>query len=50
MQDLRFAIRLLAEDRWFTAAAVLALAPGIGANTVVFTIINGWNLQDLPGR
>ena len=28
MQDLRFAVRLLIKDRWFTAAAVLALALG----------------------
>lgn len=47
-QDLRFAIRLLTKDRWFTTAAVVALALGIGANTIVFTMINGWNLQQLP--
>lgn len=46
--DLRFASRLLIRDRWFTAAVVVALALGIGVNTTVFTVINGWNLRDLP--
>jgi len=40
-QDLRFALRLIAKDRWFSAAVVAAIALGIGANTVGFTIING---------
>jgi predicted permease len=39
-QDLRFACRLMAKDRWFSVAAVLALALGIGANAVGFTIVN----------
>ncbi len=46
--DARFAIRLLVKDRWFTAAAVVALALGIGATTTVFTIVNGMNLSALP--
>ena len=32
LQDLRFAFRLIAKDRWFSAAAIAALALGIGAN------------------
>jgi len=40
LQDVRFAWRLIARDRWFSAAAVLAVALGIGANTVGFTIVN----------
>jgi predicted permease len=48
LHDLRFAFRLLIRDRWFTAAVVIALALGIGVNTTVFTVINGWNLRDLP--
>ncbi|MGE0864785.1 MAG: permease prefix domain 1-containing protein, partial [Vicinamibacterales bacterium] len=40
-QDLRFALRLVVKDRWFSAAVVAAIALGIGANTVGFTIING---------
>jgi predicted permease len=48
LHDLRFALRLLVKDRWFTAAVVVALALGIGVNTTVFTVINSWNLRDLP--
>ena len=40
LQDLRFATRLMLKERWFSAAAILAIALGIGANTVGFTIIN----------
>lgn len=39
-QDLRFAARLIAKERWVSAAAVAAIALGIGANTVGFTIVN----------
>jgi putative ABC transport system permease protein len=48
LHDWRFAGRLLIKDRWFTAAVVVALALGVGVNTTVFTVINGWNLRDLP--
>ena len=48
LHDLRFALRVLIKDRWFTAAVVVALALGMGVNTTVFTVINGWNLRDLP--
>lgn len=48
LHDLRFALRLLVKDRWFTAAVVVALGLGVGVNTTVFTVINGWNLRDLP--
>jgi putative ABC transport system permease protein len=48
LHDLRFASRLLIKDRWFTAAVVVALALGVGVNTTVFTVINSWNLRDLP--
>jgi putative ABC transport system permease protein len=48
VHDLRLALRLLIKDRWFTAAVVVALALGVGVNTTVFTVINGWNLRDLP--
>jgi predicted permease len=48
LQDLRLAARLLVRQRGFSAAVVSALTLGIGVNTAVFTIVNGWNLQDLP--
>lgn len=39
-QDLRFAIRLMRKERWVSAAAIAAIALGIGANTLGFTVIN----------
>jgi putative ABC transport system permease protein len=48
LQDLRFAIRLLVKDRWFTAVAVLALALGIGVNATVFTFVNAVLIRGLP--
>lgn len=46
--DIRFAARVLARDRRFTIAAVVALALGIGLNTSVFGIINAALLRDVP--
>jgi predicted permease len=40
LQDLGFAGRLIARDKWFSAAAIVVIALGIGANTVGFTIVN----------
>ena len=40
LHDLRFALRLIAKERWFTAVAVAALALGIGVNATVFTLVN----------
>lgn len=48
VQDLRFAARLMIKDRWFSAAAVAAIALGIGANTVGFTIVNAAFLRGFP--
>ena len=40
VQDFRFAGRLIAHHKWFSAAAVVAIGLGIGANTIGFTVIN----------
>ena len=46
--DVRYGARRLANDRWFTVAAVTALALGIGANTTVFTLVNAMLIRGLP--
>src|SRR5580765_3822760 len=48
LQDLKFAVRLLLKDRWFTAVAVIALALGIGVNATVFTFVNAVLIRGLP--
>jgi len=48
VRDLRFAIRSLRRSPVFALTAALVLGLGIGANTTVFTIVNGLMLQPLP--
>ena len=48
LQDIRFALTLLARDRGFTFVAALALALGIAATTSLITVVNAVILRGLP--
>src|SRR5262245_32664278 len=48
IQDLRFGLRMLLKHKGSSAVAALTLALGIGANTAIFTVMNGVLLKSLP--
>ncbi len=50
LKDLRHAVRMLLQAKGWTAVVVLSLALGIGANTALFSAVNGMLLTEGAGQ